>query len=212
MLRFVPQTRARVLEIGCATGSFISSLDNCLEKWGVEPSGAAMLAELKLTKVLHGQFDDVKDHLPKQYFDVVICNDVIEHMANHWAFFSEIADYIAPGGMLIGSIPNVRYYSNLFRFLFEKDWQYQDSGILDKTHLAFFTEKSLRQTIEGAGFDLITITGINYAQVVENTLRSRVYLLLAKALGKLTLGYFSDILCLQFAFQAVPRKGREKKM
>jgi 2-polyprenyl-3-methyl-5-hydroxy-6-metoxy-1,4-benzoquinol methylase len=205
MVPFVPIRRERALEIGCGTGNFISSLTGCRETWGIEPSEAAQLAESRLTRVLNGPFDLVKHQLPKRHFDLVICNDVIEHMADHRAFFSEIGEYITPGGMLIGSIPNVRFYANLFQLLLEKDWRYEDSGILDRTHLAFFTAKSLRQTIEAADLNVVSLTGINYDHLPDNRARTRCYLLLAKVLGKLTLGYFSDIRYLQIAFQATPR-------
>ncbi len=54
MLRFIPGRRERVLEIGCATGGFLFALDNCAEKWGIEPSDAALVAERRLMKVLKG--------------------------------------------------------------------------------------------------------------------------------------------------------------
>ena len=61
----------------------------------------------------------------------------------------------------IGSIPNVRFYSNLFRLLIFKDWRYQDSGILDNTHLRFFTKKSLIRIFSENGFIIDELKGIN---------------------------------------------------
>jgi 2-polyprenyl-3-methyl-5-hydroxy-6-metoxy-1,4-benzoquinol methylase len=206
MLQSIPAKRARVLEIGCGAGAFISSLTGCSETWGVEPSDAADCAKSKLTNVLRGRFDEVKQDLPRQYFDVIICNDVVEHMPNHQGFLSEVRAYLAPGGMLVGSVPNVRFYDNLFRMLFEKDWRYGADGILDRTHLAFFTEKSLRRAIETAGLQTVSIRGLNHDHLVDGSRKSRNYLLLARLLGKLTLGYFSDIRYFQYAFQAIPKK------
>lgn len=206
MLQSIPATRARVLEIGCGSGAFISSLPDCKETWGVEPSDAADNARAKLTNVLRGRFDEVKQHLPGQYFDVIICNDVIEHMPDHQRFLSEIRAYLSPEGMLVGSVPNVRFYDNLFKMLFEKDWRYAADGILDRTHLAFFTERSLRRALDEAGFQTVSIRGLNHDHLVDNSRKSRNYRLLARLLGKLTLGHFSDIRYFQYAFQAVPRK------
>ena len=107
----------------------------------------------------------------------------------------------------MGSIPNVRFYRNMFQFLLEKDWHYTDFGTLDRTHMAFFTEKSLRKTLERTGFDVVTMKGINTATQFYGSGRDKLYLAVAYALAPLTLGWFSDIRHLQFAFQAVPRQG-----
>ena len=76
---------------------------------------------------VHSTFDDAEPKLPLGFFDVVICNDVIEHMADHASFFGTVAKFIAPG-MIIGSIPNVRHYVNMVEYLVKKDWCYSDVG------------------------------------------------------------------------------------
>ena len=204
MRPFVPDRRARVLEIGCGEGRFSSSLPGTQEVWGVEPSPAAETARTHLTRVFHSTFEQAAAELPLAYFDVVICNDVIEHMPDHAGFLRDIQRHIAPGGMLVGSIPNVRYYENMFQFLLEKDWHYRDFGILDRTHIVFFTAKSLRKTLERAGFRVVCLRGINSGRHGGMSLRERLYLYAAHALSVMTLGYFNDVLYLQFAFQAVP--------
>ena len=193
MLPFVPARRSRVLDVGCGEGRFSGSLPGVEEIWGIEPSSAARVAMGRMTRVLNSTFDEAELELPKQYFDLVICNDVIEHMPNHSRFLSSIGQYIAPGGMMIGSIPNVRYYNNLFQYMIEKDWYYTDSGILDRTHLAFFTQKSLRRTLEQHGFEVVRLTGIHTGARPDDSARARVYQAVAYALVVSTLGYFSDI-------------------
>jgi 2-polyprenyl-3-methyl-5-hydroxy-6-metoxy-1,4-benzoquinol methylase len=206
MLPYVPTQRARALEIGCGYGRFIGSLPGVVDSWGIEPTGAAEAAQKRLTRVLRGTFDDTEEQLPKGYFDLVICNDVIEHMPDVSNFFTRITKYISPGGMIIGSIPNVRFYNNMFEFLLEKDWRYTDEGILDKTHLAFFTKKSFRRTLEEHDFEVLRLEGINADVRFSRSLRTRLYLIAAYVLVVMTFGYFSDIRYLQFAFQATPRK------
>lgn len=205
MLRFIPENRAHVLEIGCGGGLFSASLTGCSEIWGIEPTDAADSAASRLTHILKGTFDEVKQRLPREYFDVIICNDVIEHMVDHQAFFAQICSYLTPNGMLVGSVPNVRFYDNLFRMLFEKDWEYRADGILDRTHLAFFTEKSLRRTIEASGLRLVAVRGLHHDHLVDSSRKARRYRSLARLLGKLTLGHFSDTRYFQYAFQAVLR-------
>ena len=204
MLPFVPARRGRTLEIGCGEGRFIGALAGVEESWGIEPSSAAAIAERRLTQVVHATFDEAEPKLPIGYFDVVICNDVIEHMPDHASFFNRVAKFIAPGGMIIGSIPNVRHYVNMIEYLVKKDWCYTDIGTLDRTHLAFFTEKSLCDTLERHGYRVLQIRGINRWHRLPSTVKHRAYRVIAYAMIAVTLGYFADIKYLQFAFQATP--------
>jgi len=158
---FLPSNAKTILEIGCASGVFSEHFENC-EYWGVEynPETAAQ-AVAKLDKVLVGSFDDVADDLPDGYFDTVLCNDVIEHMPDHDAFLQSIQSKMTVDGRLYASIPNVRYFDNLRSLIFGKDWEYGDYGILDRTHLRFFTFKSLKRTLLQQGYELEVFEGIN---------------------------------------------------
>jgi 2-polyprenyl-3-methyl-5-hydroxy-6-metoxy-1,4-benzoquinol methylase len=204
ILSFVPARRTRVLEVGCGEGRFVGALTGVQESWGIEPSSAAIVAKDLLTRVLQCGFDEGEAHLPHRYFDLVICNDVIEHLPDYSSFLSRITKYIAPGGMMIGSIPNVRFYKNMLEYLLEKDWAYVDFGVLDRTHLAFFTPKSFRRALQEHGFKVVRLKGINADIRYSNSPRAWVYLITAYFLIAVTLGYFSDIRYQQFAFQATP--------
>ena len=107
-----------------------------------------------LDNVLVGTYEEVYDDLPNEYFDLVICNDVIEHMVNPDSFLQSIKNKMTNDGVMIGSVPNVRYLQNLSNLILKKDWEYVNSGILDRTHLKFFTEKSLKDTILNNGFKI----------------------------------------------------------
>ena len=205
MIRILPEKRQKILEIGCSEGLFSESITDATEKWGVEPSQtAAIIAKSRLTCVINKSFDDAKADLPLKYFDLVICNDVIEHMTDHDEFLSEIKNHIAPGGVIVGSIPNVRFYRNLFNLLFVKDWEYMDSGILDRTHFRFFTEKSLRRSLSSAGFVVEDLRGVNGGLDFGWSKWKLAYSAFATLSIALSLGYFSDIKHMQFAFRARP--------
>lgn len=203
MAAFVPARRHRVLEIGCGEGVFLSRLPGVDESWGIEPSTAAAMARGRLHRVLQATFDAAEPKLPVGYFDVIICNDVIEHMPDHDSFFARIGHYLAPGGVIVGSIPNVRFYQNMFEMLFEKDWHYRSAGILDRTHLRFFTEKSLKKCLQDHGLTVNTFCGL-VTNIPPPAGRSRTYYWMSRLLIGATFGYFSDIRYLQFAFQASP--------
>lgn len=161
---FLPDHYTRVLEIGCGNGAFRQLMTADCEYWGVEPmESAAREADQRLHKVIHGTFEVAYPQLPDHYFDLVICNDVIEHLPDHEDFLRKIKDKMTPGGQLIGSVPNVRYYKNLFAVVVKKDWRYTAKGILDSTHLRFFTRKSLLRSFRANGFQSEKLQYINSA-------------------------------------------------
>lgn len=162
MKPLLPRHYSRVLEIGCGEGYFRDNLNLEHEYWGVEPTAEiANRATERLDKVLIGTYEEVADHIPSGYFDLVICNDVIEHMTDHDQFLQAIKSKMKPGGCLVASIPNVRHILNLFEVLVKKDWQYKNAGILDRTHFRFFTKKSLERIIVDNGYQADRFIGIN---------------------------------------------------
>ena len=162
MKSLLPTHYSRVLEIGCGEGYFRDNLSLEHEYWGVEPTAEiANRAMERLDKVLIGTYEEVADHIPSGYFDLVICNDVIEHMTDHDQFLQAIKSKMKAGGCLVASIPNVRHILNLFEVLVKKDWEYKNEGILDRTHFRFFTKKSLQRIIAVNGYRTEQFIGIN---------------------------------------------------
>lgn len=194
--RFIPGGHARVLEIGCGKGGFRSHLDLGAEVWGVEPVAAvAEEARSVLHRVLVGTYESVRNELPDRYFDLVICNDVIEHMPNDRQFLIDIRAKMTKSSYLMGSIPNMRHWPVLKDLLFRKQWNYQDCGVLDRTHLRFYTENSFPELLNECGFDVETFEGINAS------IDPRTNWLLKFIAPRL----FSDVEFIQFAFRAQPR-------
>jgi len=203
LLPFVPARRDRVLEINCGEGLLSGYLSGTQEVWGTEPSLAVGMARKRLTHVFQGTFDQTKASLPLAHFDLIICNDGLSRMPDHAGFLRDIRNFLLPGGMLIGSVANVRHYQTMFEYVLERDWCYRGSGTLNRAYFSFFTERSLRRAFKLAGFTVIQLKGVKTGTLGGN-LRQQVYYGLACLLSALTFGYFSDILPLQFAFQAVP--------
>ena len=201
LIPFLPSRRSRVLEVGCADGSFLSHVDGISETWGIEPSSAADVANTRLFRVIQSTFDDAAPSLPKNYFDLVVCNDVIEHLPDHDTFLEDIKNFLVPGGAIIGSIPNMRFYDILFRLLFEKEWTYMDEGILDKTHLRFFTERSLKDYFLSHGFNIELFSGLHKNLVLHHHSNERKYRILSRILVKLFPSSFADTQFLQFGFR-----------
>ena len=193
----VPKSAKRVLEIGCAAGGFRLNFPDDVEYWGVEPvQAAAQQARHKNMKVLCGIYDDVCEQIPDGYFDVIVCNDVIEHVLDPESFLVSLKSKLTPAGALVGSIPNVRFWGNLISLLVRRDWKYEDSGVLDKTHLRFFTDKSFRRLINKAGYELELMKGI------ESTRMKILKVLFTPIL--LLVGF--DVCDMQIMFKAVSKE------
>lgn len=204
---FLPPQFANVLEVGCAAGGFTRShLSGATERWGIEPdAGAAAEAKPHFTRLLIGTYDMVAADLPAHHFDLIICNDVIEHMADHDRFLQVIKEKLKPGGYLVGSVPNVRHFTALVKLLLLKDWPYAADGILDRTHLRFFTEKSLRRAFRANGYAVERLEGIRSIIRAGITGLSGARNLAARAaaalLVGLSLGSWADTQYPQFGFR-----------
>ncbi len=203
MLSLLPHGCEKLLEIGCGEGRFAASVPDATETWGIEPDQAsARIAASRLDRVLAQDFVAAREHLPLGYFDAIICNDVIEHMDDHEAFLSDIMQYVRPQGVLVGSVPNIRYFRTLFDLLVAKDWHYKESGVLDRTHKRFFTLKSLARSLREAGFGIDDIRGVNAALSFRLLHGQARYTLFGWAAIILTFGYWRDIAYMQLAFRA----------
>jgi hypothetical protein len=102
---------------------------------------------------------------------------------------------------IVGSVPNVRYFGNIFKLLVLADWKYEEQGILDRTHLRFFTAKSLARTFEQHGYRVERLVGVNSEFSRDLTTRqfAKSALLLLTIVA--SLGRFADFRFLQFGFK-----------
>ena len=116
-------------------------------------------------------------------------------MVNHDAFLEVIKEKMSPGAFLMGSIPNVRWLPNLWSLVVERDWRYLDNGILDTTHLRFFTMKSWRYALERHGYIVEVLEGVNPLQLGSNPFKRVAKTILIALVG-------SDARYLQFAWRA----------
>ncbi len=145
----------RILDVGCGSGSMAWHLktDNAAEVWGVEPiASAAVKARERLDNVINSSVENAMKLLPDYYFDAIIFADVLEHLVDPFALLGKMKYKLAPDGFVVASLPNVRH-SSVIRMLLAGNWEYQDYGLMDSTHLRFFTRKSAVQMFTNAGYE-----------------------------------------------------------
>jgi 2-polyprenyl-3-methyl-5-hydroxy-6-metoxy-1,4-benzoquinol methylase len=198
MLRFVPKTAQQVLELGCADGTFAAAVKDHTgaEVWGIELSEtAAEQAGAVLDRMLVGDVGDRIAELPDAYFDAIVCNDVLEHLVDPLTILTRLRSKLKPDGVVVASIPNIRYLPALSKIVFRKDFPQDDIGVFDRTHLRFFTRKSIVRMFTKAGYTVRRIKGINIW-----------FGPLAALLIPLSLGYFADGVFLEYACVASPAK------
>ncbi len=87
------------------------------------------------------------------YFDYIIFGDVLEHLHQPAAVLENMKRYLKPGGAILASIPNIMHISIVSNLL-NGYWTYEDSGILDKTHLRFFTKNEIVRMFSQTGYQI----------------------------------------------------------
>ena len=170
MLKYLPLDAKKVLDIGCGNGILAEIIknNNKAEVWGIElMEEEAVEAKKKLDKVFIGPCEDFIKDLPDGYFDVIYFNDVLEHLVDPYSVLEKMKLKLSEKGIIISSIPNVRFYRTFSKVVFGKDWKYDDFGIMDKTHLRFFTGKSIKRMYEELGFDIQIHEPINVSKSLK---------------------------------------------
>ncbi len=153
----VPKECARVLDVGCGYGGLGRNLRarGVTQVFGVELNpGAAS----HLTGVYAGYWiGDVEqvvlptDMVP---LDCIVFADVLEHLRDPWGTMARYLQRLKPGGYVVASIPNVRNIALLYNLIIRGRWHYEDSGLLDRTHLRFFTRREIMELFAAAGLDV----------------------------------------------------------
>jgi len=152
--RMIANRGCRVLDLGCACGDLGVVLKSAVaaEMFGVEYNAeSAKIARDSGSYVVVKSIDieqlrAVDVPAWQGYFDYVVCADVLEHLRNPTAALAEVVQFLKPGGSLIASIPNVSNI-NVKAQLLQNRFNYTPSGILDETHLRWFTRHSIGEML-----------------------------------------------------------------
>jgi SAM-dependent methyltransferase len=158
----VPPAARRVLDLGCAGGALGAGVKRRgpgIEVVGVEldPAYAAAAAG-RLDRVVEGDVAAVvasPGDLGR--FDCIVAADVLEHLVDPWEVVRRVALLLEPGGTLVVSLPNVRFWETFWQLGVRGTWPRRPSGVFDGTHLRWFALRDARELVEQAGLRVVEV-------------------------------------------------------
>lgn len=202
--------RSRVLELGCATGymgKYLSEKKKC-QMVGIEADpAAAEAARPYYEKLYTGDLDDPKTYAALSgQFQIILCAAVLEHLRQPGQVLKALSQHLAPNGQIVISLPNIAHKSIRAKLLTGR-FDYADYGILDRTHLRFFTWESCEKMIAEAHLKVIEKradydSGFRWVTAILRRLPGGWRLL--KSLYGLRPNFFAY----QMILKAIPNEGR----
>jgi 2-polyprenyl-3-methyl-5-hydroxy-6-metoxy-1,4-benzoquinol methylase len=156
----LPRTCARVLDLGCGEGAVLETVRAARSvQWaaGVElHAPSAEIAAQRFDRLWAQDLSQValEAEIPAGSLDLILCLDILEHLVEPWDVVRRMTPLLAPGGRLIVSVPNIRNWKFIWRLLMRGDFRYVDAGLLDRTHLRFFTMTTAAELACAGGLTL----------------------------------------------------------
>jgi 2-polyprenyl-3-methyl-5-hydroxy-6-metoxy-1,4-benzoquinol methylase len=196
----------RALDVGAADGYLAERLIEhgfevvCLEG---NPALAAAASAKSLT-VVHADLDEPLPQLPGE-FDLIICGDVLEHLKDPARVLRGLRSLLKPEGKMIISVPNIAHAWIRFQVLLGR-FEYTDRGILDRTHLHFYTRSSFRRFLQQEGMEVEKLISapVPLPLVVPRRLQGKVFNF-THSLNAITARMWSTLFAYQFI--AITKKG-----
>lgn len=164
----------RVLEIGAHNGGFTRILraNECaVTAVEIDEVAGEKLAEIANEYVI-GDIEDpaVLDRI-RGTFDVILLMHVLEHTVNPWSVLRSLREKLAHGGEIVVLLPNIATWTSRKTIFFEGAFEYSEIGLMDRTHLRFFTFSSGRALVEKSGYRVLVQTGIDLCAPLERRMR-----------------------------------------
>lgn len=154
LIDLVPKKIRRILDVGCGRGMY----GRYLRKRFPEIHLTGVEVNESMAREAGKYYDEliiapIEDAEIDPYFDLINCADILEHIPNPWDILARLSDLLREGSYLTGSLPNVGHWT-IVKALLEGRFEYIPWGLLCVTHIRFFTEASLRESLKAAGFEI----------------------------------------------------------
>lgn len=183
---FVPQA---ILDVGCGEGhtaAYLKKRYETAQVIGIEVNAdVAALARENVDQLIEGSIESPDILLPMNHFDLILCLDVLEHLNDPWKTLSRLKESLSRQGLMLISLPNIQNWRVIMNLL-RGWWEYSDSGIMDRTHLRFFTSKSAQKSLNQVGLHIVQS---------QRSMGKKV-----KVLNFITCGIFSSFLTFHLYF------------
>ena len=194
LIELIPQKARRILDVGCNIGETGRLLKErgFEEIFGIEINPlAAQEAKPYYKQVIVADVERGVLPFVNRFFDCILYGDVLEHLVDPWKVLRLHKEILADDGVIICSIPNIRFYRVLKALIFKGRWDYMPLGILDRTHLRFFTIKTIQ--------DMFQETGYEFKKLIKHRSGSKM----VKLINRLALDVLVDFLVVQYRIVGV---------
>jgi 2-polyprenyl-3-methyl-5-hydroxy-6-metoxy-1,4-benzoquinol methylase len=149
-----------ILELGCGSGGTartVRAANKAGRYVGIELfEDAAAAAKDVIDEVLVGDVESLDLAPLAGQFDALIASEVLEHLVDPWATVRRLVECLKPGGMVYASSPNIAHW-HILKGLIRGRFDYRDAGVMDRTHLRWFTPDAYRAMFEAAGVEVISV-------------------------------------------------------
>ena len=208
LLALIPRDAERLVEAGCSSGALAREYKkinkNC-HYMGVEiVPEYARLAERHCDSVVELDIEDVDEHLLRKDFscDCWIFGDTLEHLKDPWSLLVKIRKTISDDGCIVACIPNAQHWSVQAK-LSCGNFRYENAGLLDKTHLRWFTRMTILEMFHNAGFKVIEMAPRIFNEPDREKVLPAIRLM-ASSIGTDPEMAVNDALPLQYIVRAIP--------